>query len=159
MRFVNHDRIELPPPHEHTVAGSPFCADFLLLNLNDDAVDRCKFEVAVPAHDVEETLEYAGFGQVAQAPELAVPVVKNGWQVAPRRASSNPPRNCFQKRRFAVVTLDILRADLAGKTDQKKRFWSDQKKVSICAPGVLLAKVARRYAMNTNLIHKWLSSP
>lgn len=42
----------------------------------------------------------------------------------------------------------------------KKRFWSDEEKRSIClqtrAPGVSVAQVARRYAMNTNLIHKWL---
>ena len=49
---------------------------------------------------------------------------------------------------------------MAGKKGQKKRFWSDEEKVSICAqtcaPGVSVAQVARRYAMNTNLIHKWL---
>ena len=45
----------------------------------------------------------------------------------------------------------------------KKRFWSDEEKVSICAqsqaPGVSVAQVARRYAMNANLIHKWLRDP
>ncbi len=52
---------------------------------------------------------------------------------------------------------------MAGKKGQKKRFWSDDEKVSIClqtcAPGVSVAQVARRYAMNTNLIHKWLHDP
>lgn len=52
---------------------------------------------------------------------------------------------------------------MAGKKGQKKRFWSDEEKVSICAqtcaPGVSIAQVARRYAMNTNLIHKWLRDP
>ena len=52
---------------------------------------------------------------------------------------------------------------MAGKKGQKKRFWSDGEKVSICAqtcaPGVSVAQVARRYAMNTNLIHKWLRDP
>ena len=52
---------------------------------------------------------------------------------------------------------------MAGKKGQKKRFWSDDEKVSICAqtcaPGVSVAQVARRYAMNTNLIHKWLRDP
>ena len=52
---------------------------------------------------------------------------------------------------------------MAGKTGQKKRFWSDEEKVSICAqtcaPGVSVAQVARRYAMNTNLTHKWLRDP
>ena len=52
---------------------------------------------------------------------------------------------------------------MAGKKGQKKRFWSDQEKVSICvqtrAPGVSVAQVARRYAMNANLIHKWLRDP
>ena len=42
----------------------------------------------------------------------------------------------------------------------KKRFWSDEEKRSIClqaqAPGVSVAQVARRYAMNANLIHTWL---
>ncbi|MEO9824201.1 MAG: transposase [Paracoccaceae bacterium] len=52
---------------------------------------------------------------------------------------------------------------MTGKKGQKKRFWSDEEKVSICAqtcaPGVSVAQVARRYAMNTNLIHKWLRDP
>ena len=52
---------------------------------------------------------------------------------------------------------------MAGKKGQKKRFWSDEEKVSIClqtcAPGVSVAQVARRYAMNANLIHKWLRDP
>lgn len=52
---------------------------------------------------------------------------------------------------------------MAGKKGQKKRFSSDEEKVSICAqtcaPGVSVAQVARRYAMNTNLIHKWLRDP
>ncbi|PTM99678.1 transposase [Rhodovulum imhoffii] len=49
---------------------------------------------------------------------------------------------------------------MAGKKGQKKRFWSDDEKRSICAqttvPGVSVAQVARRYAMNANLIHNWL---
>jgi transposase len=52
---------------------------------------------------------------------------------------------------------------MAGKKGQNNRFWSDEEKVSICvqtcAPGVSVAQVARRYAMNTNLIHKWLRDP
>ena len=52
---------------------------------------------------------------------------------------------------------------MAGKKGQKKRFWSDEEKRSICAqtraPGVSVAQVARRYAMNANLIHKWLRDP
>jgi transposase len=38
-----------------------------------------------------------------------------------------------------------------------------RQKRSICAqtraPGVSVAQVARRYAMNANLIHKWLRDP
>lgn len=45
----------------------------------------------------------------------------------------------------------------------KKRFWSADEKRSIClqtrAPGVSVAQVARRYAMNANLIHNWLRDP
>ena len=52
---------------------------------------------------------------------------------------------------------------MAGKKGQKKRFWSDEEKRSICAQtqasGVSVARVARRYSMNTNLIHKWLRDP
>ena len=52
---------------------------------------------------------------------------------------------------------------MAGKKGQKKRFWSDDEKSSICAQtraaGVSVAQVARRYSMNTNLIHKWLRDP
>ena len=43
---------------------------------------------------------------------------------------------------------------------QKKRRWSDDEKRSIClqttAQGVSVAQVAQRYAMNANLIFKWL---
>ena len=49
---------------------------------------------------------------------------------------------------------------MAGKKGQKKRFWSDDEKRSICGQarvsGVSVAQVARRYGMNANLIHKWL---
>ena len=52
---------------------------------------------------------------------------------------------------------------MAGKAGQKKRFWSDEEKRSICeqtcAAGVSVAQVARRYSMNANLIHKWLRDP
>lgn len=41
-----------------------------------------------------------------------------------------------------------------------KRLWTDEEKRSICfqttAPGVSVAQVARRYAVNANLIFKWL---
>ena len=47
---------------------------------------------------------------------------------------------------------------MSGK--RKKRFWSDEEKRSIClqtaASGVSVAQVARRYALNANLIFKWL---
>jgi transposase len=43
---------------------------------------------------------------------------------------------------------------------RKHRLWTDAEKRSIClqtrAPGVSVAQVARRYAMNANLIFKWL---
>jgi transposase len=46
---------------------------------------------------------------------------------------------------------------------RKHRHWSDEEKRSICcqtqAPGVSVAQVARRYAMNANLIFKWLNDP
>ncbi|WP_299893067.1 transposase [uncultured Ruegeria sp.] len=52
---------------------------------------------------------------------------------------------------------------MAGKKGQKKRFWSDDEKRSICGqttvPGVSVAQVARRHAMNANLIHNWLKDP
>ena len=52
---------------------------------------------------------------------------------------------------------------MAGKKGQKKRFWSDDEKRSICAqaivPDVSVAQVARRYSMNANLIHTWLKDP
>jgi len=52
---------------------------------------------------------------------------------------------------------------MGAKRGSKKRFWSDEEKISICVqarvPGVSVAQVARRYAMNANLIHKWLRDP
>lgn len=45
----------------------------------------------------------------------------------------------------------------------RKRFWSDDEKREIClqtcAPGVSVARVARRYSVNANLIFKWLRDP
>ena len=49
---------------------------------------------------------------------------------------------------------------MAGTKGQKKRFWSDEEKRSICmqtrASGVSVAQVARRYSMNSNLLFTWL---
>ena len=44
-----------------------------------------------------------------------------------------------------------------------KRLWTDEEKRSIClqttAPGVCVARVAQRYAMNANMTFKWLRDP
>ncbi|XDA97956.1 transposase [Sulfitobacter sp. LCG007] len=44
-----------------------------------------------------------------------------------------------------------------------KRLWTDAEKRSICfqtrTPGVSVSQVARRYAVNANLIFKWLRDP
>lgn len=44
-----------------------------------------------------------------------------------------------------------------------KRLWTDEEKRSICfqtmAADVSVAQVARRYAMNANMIFKWLRDP
>lgn len=44
-----------------------------------------------------------------------------------------------------------------------KRLWTDEEKRSICfqttAGGVSVAQVARRYAMNANMVFKWLRDP
>lgn len=46
---------------------------------------------------------------------------------------------------------------------RKHRHWSDEEKRSICCQskiaGISVAQVARRYAMNANLIFKWLNDP
>ena len=46
---------------------------------------------------------------------------------------------------------------------RKRRTWSDEEKRSICqqtaAPGVSAAQVARRYALNANMVFKWLKDP
>ena len=43
---------------------------------------------------------------------------------------------------------------------RSKRLWTDEEKRSICvqttAPDVSVAQVARRYALNANMIFKWL---
>lgn len=44
-----------------------------------------------------------------------------------------------------------------------KRLWTDEEKRTNCfqttAAGVSVAQVARRYAMNANMIFKWLRDP
>jgi len=46
---------------------------------------------------------------------------------------------------------------------RKYRLWTDEEKCSICqqtrGPGISVAQVGRRYAMNANLIFKWLRDP
>ena len=46
---------------------------------------------------------------------------------------------------------------------RKRRSWSDDEKREICQQttvlGVSVAQVARRYAMNANMIHTWLKDP
>ena len=46
---------------------------------------------------------------------------------------------------------------------RKYRLWMDEEKRSICqqtrGPGISVAQVARRYAMNASLIFKWLRDP
>ncbi len=46
---------------------------------------------------------------------------------------------------------------------RKKRFWSDEETWEICAqaatPGMSVAQVARRYAVDANLVFKWLKAP
>ena len=46
---------------------------------------------------------------------------------------------------------------------RKHRLWTAEEKRNICrqtlAPGVSVAQVARRYALNSNLIFKWLKDP
>ena len=49
---------------------------------------------------------------------------------------------------------------MGGRKVCKLRHWSDAEKREICqqttVPGVSVAQVARRYAVNANLIFKWL---
>jgi transposase len=59
--------------------------------------------------------------------------------------------------------MGIVERAMGATRGSKRRFWSDEEKRSIClqtrAPGVSVAQVARRYAMNANLIHTWLRDP
>jgi transposase len=52
---------------------------------------------------------------------------------------------------------------MSGSGDQKKRFWSDEEKRLICGQarmdGASVARVARRYLLNANVLHKWLRDP
>ena len=52
---------------------------------------------------------------------------------------------------------------MTAKKGQKKRFWLDEEKRSICSqtlePGVADAQVARRYSKNSNLIFTSLREP
>jgi transposase len=48
-------------------------------------------------------------------------------------------------------------------TRRTKRLWTNEEKRSIClqttTPGVSVARAARRYATNANMIFKWLRDP
>ena len=51
----------------------------------------------------------------------------------------------------------------AGVVRRTKRLWTDEEKRSICfqtaTAGVSVAQVARRYAVNANMVFKWLRDP
>lgn len=57
--------------------------------------------------------------------------------------------------------MDTKGFSMAGK--RVRRHWSDEEKITIVeqtkVAGVSVAQVARRYAVNANLIHKWLKNP
>ena len=46
---------------------------------------------------------------------------------------------------------------------RRKRVWTDEQKRSLCfhttAAGISVAQIARRHAMNANMIFKWLRDP
>ena len=54
---------------------------------------------------------------------------------------------------------------VAGSPKERRRYrrWSEEAKRAICletrAPGVSVAQVAQRHALNANLIFKWLRDP
>jgi transposase len=63
-----------------------------------------------------------------------------------------------------VSTIDSGHyGDGDGVARRTKRLWTDEEKRSICfqtaAPGVSVAQVALRYAVNANLIFKWRRDP
>lgn len=64
---------------------------------------------------------------------------------------------------MTITMMDIIGHDMGAKKGDKKRFWSEEEKRSIClqtqVPDVSVTLVAGRYAMNANLIHKWLPDP
>ena len=51
----------------------------------------------------------------------------------------------------------------SGTMGRRRRYWSKDEKRRICreasAPGVSVARVARRYSLNANLLFKWLRDP
>ena len=76
----------------------------------------------------------------------------------------SPPPNAIT---FPALVYDYILWAFNGVVilakKQARRPWSAEEKRSIClqtlAPGVSVAQVARRYAMNANLILKWLKDP
>lgn len=61
---------------------------------------------------------------------------------------------------MSTIVVDTMRHSMGRR---KKRTWSDGEKREICQqttmPGVSVAQVGRRYAVNANLIFKWLKDP
>ena len=76
--------------------------------------------------------------------------------------SARPDRSPVGREWGIVSTIDSGHYG-DGLARRTKRLWTDEEKRSICfqtaAPGVSVAQVARRYAVNANLIFKWLRDP
>lgn len=88
------------------------------MDLDDSAINESIFKVRVFTHRFEKTLEYTGLGPPAKPPELAVPMAKGRWQIAPRRAGAHPPQDRFQKQTIVFCRCSGI-ADLTWKVRLK----------------------------------------
>ena len=88
------------------------------MDLDDSAINQSIFKVRAFTHHLEKTLEYTGLGPPAKPPELAIPMAKGRWQIAPRRAGAHPLQDRLQKQTVVFCRCSGI-ADLTWKVRLK----------------------------------------
>jgi len=68
------------------------------MNLHDSGINHGVFHVRLLRQGIENPLENIGFAPIAKPPECSTPVAEHGWQIAPRTARPDDPKNRPKKQ-------------------------------------------------------------
>jgi hypothetical protein len=68
------------------------------MNLHDGGINHGVSHVRFLRQGIKNPLENIGFAPIAKPPECGAPVAEHGWQIAPRTARPNTPKNRLNKQ-------------------------------------------------------------